>query len=80
MKKTFLDESKPICTCSSESCDNCEAGKVVTCHFNLKLLMKGREYQKKAFHTSLIPFTEQIQQETVRQGDAVLGLVLPTHL
>lgn len=40
MKKTFLDESKPICTCSSESCDNCEAGELVTCHFNLKLLMK----------------------------------------
>lgn len=40
MKKTFLDESHPICTCNSESCDNCEVGELITCHFNLKLLMR----------------------------------------
>jgi len=38
--KTFLDESKPLSTCTKESCEGCVAGQMVICHFNMKLLMR----------------------------------------
>jgi hypothetical protein len=54
MKKTFLDEDKPIYTCNSESCDNCEVGELVTCHFNLKLLMKFLLFAIPSFIIAII--------------------------
>lgn len=38
--KTFLDEGKPLSTCTKETCEGCKAGETVICHFNLKLLMR----------------------------------------
>lgn len=35
----FLDPSKPIATCISETCDNCNASKTLHCHFKLKDLI-----------------------------------------
>ena len=35
----FLDPEKPVATCKSESCDDCEIHGSVHCHFNLKELL-----------------------------------------
>jgi len=35
----FLDPSKPIATCISETCDNCTVGKTLHCHFTLRDLI-----------------------------------------
>lgn len=52
--KTFLDESKPLNTCTKESCEGCEAGETVICHFNLKLLMKFLLFAIPAFIMAII--------------------------
>lgn len=54
MKKTFLDESKPLFTCNKENCEDCEAGKTVICHFNLKLLMRFLLFAIPSFIIAII--------------------------
>lgn len=35
----FLDPSKPIATCVSETCNGCAVGETLHCHFSLRDLI-----------------------------------------
>ncbi len=36
----FLDKSKPLNTCDKKNCENCDVKKLLSCHFNMKLLIR----------------------------------------
>jgi hypothetical protein len=38
MSKLFLDKDQPLSICKEETCENCEVGNKLVCHFNEKKL------------------------------------------
>lgn len=38
--KIFLDNNKPLNTCDEKTCNNCNVRSLVSCHFNMKLLIR----------------------------------------
>ncbi len=40
MGKMFLDSKQPLFTCKSTDCSDCEVGKSLNCHFNIRQLLR----------------------------------------
>jgi MFS family permease len=38
--KLFLDATKPLYTCKEKSCEKCDVGSLLNCHFHLKQLLR----------------------------------------
>ncbi len=40
MGRMFLDPKQPLSTCKSTGCNDCEVGKLLNCHFNVRQLLR----------------------------------------